>query len=383
MHVYQGRLYVGTATQTEIIRINPDDTWDLVIGPPRAVPQRGGGFEWKYPISGLDAGFGHTLNDHAWQMDHLNQHLYIGTYNASIGSKRDPVHEPLLKHNMGAHLYRTKNGWYHSAVTTSGFANPSDPFGGRFDYGIRTMAVTPHGAFFGTANDFYGLAIFRANPGSARGPAPPERVEIESTGSGGALLSWESAPGNSSYEIWRAEIHPVLVRDEVNFENWNGQFGNKIPDTYVGPYERIAVSRDSNFIDSTVLPGKRYMYHVLAEARGQVSEQSNLVTFPPLAPPITFARLLDEVDRFRERGRFRRPAVRGARVRAQIAEAQTAAARCQMEDALGMLQPRQASTAVLRPEAADLEILMAKLVRRLQLFQRLPQEVSSDEFCSS
>jgi hypothetical protein len=25
-------LYVGTATLTEVIRINPDDTWDLVVG---------------------------------------------------------------------------------------------------------------------------------------------------------------------------------------------------------------------------------------------------------------------------------------------------------------------------------------------------------------
>jgi hypothetical protein len=56
---------VGTATQTEIIRINPDDTWDLVVGPPRAMPLLNGGVEWKYPLSGLNAGFGHTLNDHA------------------------------------------------------------------------------------------------------------------------------------------------------------------------------------------------------------------------------------------------------------------------------------------------------------------------------
>jgi len=382
MHEYQGRLYVGTATQTEIIRINPDDTWDLVIGPPRAVPKRGGGSEWKYPISGLDAGFGHTLNDHAWQMDHVDQNLYIGTYNASIGSKRDPVHAPLLQHNMGAHLYRTEDGWYHSAVTTNGFANPSDPFGGPFDYGIRTMAVTPHGAFFGTANDFYGLAVFRANPGSSTRPAPPQRVEIEPTGSGSALLSWESSPGATGYEIWRAEIHRVLVRDEINFENWNGQFGNKIPDTYVGPYERIAVSRDPTFIDQTVLPDKRYMYFVLVEAQGQVSDQSNLVTFPLLTPPVTFARLIDEVDRLDRRRRLRRPAVRFTSVRRQIADAQTAAARCEIGDALANLHPQQASTAVQKPEATDLEILMAKLVRRLQLFQRLQHEVSSDEFCT-
>ncbi|MGH9894897.1 MAG: hypothetical protein ACREA0_23530, partial [bacterium] len=103
MHEYFGRLYVGTGTQTEVIRINPDDTWDLVVGPPRAVPSPDGGSEWKYPLSGLDAGFGHTLNDHAWRMEDIYGHLYIGTYNAST-AVRDGSFGPLLEHNMGAHL---------------------------------------------------------------------------------------------------------------------------------------------------------------------------------------------------------------------------------------------------------------------------------------
>jgi hypothetical protein len=381
MDVYDGRLYVGTATLTEIVRINPDDTWDLVIGPPRSVPSPGGGTEWKYPTSGLDAGFGHSLNDHAWQMDDPYGYLYIGTYNASIGSKRDPVHAPLLEHNMGAHLYRTKDAWYVSAVTTDGFASPDDPYGGRFDYGIRTMATTPHGAFFGTANDFYGLAIFRARAGKSSRPDPPARVEIEPTRSGAALLSWQPSPRAGSYQVWRAEIQPVLVRDELNFENWNGQFGNKIPDTYVGPYEQIAVSREPIFIDSTVETGRRYMYAVVLEAEGQVSDPSNLVTFPPLNPPMTFARLLQEVDRLEGRHRFFPPAGRSARVRKQLLNAQSLAAACRIDDALENLKPRAIARAVRRPDATDLEVLAAKLGRRLQIFQRLPQEVNSDEFC--
>jgi len=84
MHEYLGRLYVGTGSQTEIIRINADDTWDLVVGPPREATLPNGSKEWKYPISGLDAGFGHSLNDHAWQMDDPYGFLYVGTYNASI-----------------------------------------------------------------------------------------------------------------------------------------------------------------------------------------------------------------------------------------------------------------------------------------------------------
>ena len=52
MQVYSGRLIVGTGSQTEVLQINADDTWDLLVGPPRQVPVPGGGTEWKYPRSG-------------------------------------------------------------------------------------------------------------------------------------------------------------------------------------------------------------------------------------------------------------------------------------------------------------------------------------------
>jgi hypothetical protein len=134
------------------------------------------------------------------------------------------------------------------------------------------------------------------------------------------------------------------------------------------------------FIDSTVQPGKRYMYYVLVEAGGQVSDQSNLVTFPLLTPPMTFAQLLREVDRLDQRHRLLSPRI--TRVRQQIVDAQTFAAKCKINAALRTLRPQTASSAVLEPEATDLEIRMAKLLRRLQVFNRLPHEVSSDEFCT-
>jgi hypothetical protein len=389
MHEYLGRLYVGTATYTEIIRINPDDTWDLVVGSPRQVPLPGGGSEWKYPLSGLDAGFGHTLNDHAWQMDDPYRYLYVGTYNASIGSKNDPVNGPKLLHNMGAHLYRTRDGWYYSPITTDGFSNLGDPHGGRFDYGIRTMATTPHGIFLGTANDYYGLMILRANTRGSNAPDSTGRLEIEPTIEGSALLSWLKAPGNKQYQIWRAEIHPILVRDDLNFEAWNGATGNKIPDTYIGPYLKIGESTDPFFIDSTVQPGKRYMYYVVVEdKKGRVSDPSNLVAFPLLTPPVTFAKLLLEVDRLDERQRFQDPAIRLTRVRQVIVDAQTLALECQIDDAIATLTQLQDEDSVLvsdvrQPEAIDLEILVAKLVRRLELFDLLPQDVDSDEFCTA
>lgn len=380
MHVYRGRLYVGTATQTEIIRINPDDTWDLVIGPPRVALSPTGGAEWKYPISGLDAGFGHTLNDHAWQMDDPYGYLYVGTYNASTPTRLDPVNGPLLKHNMGAHLYRTPDGWYYNPITTNGFTNLYDPYGGIFDYGIRTMVSTPFGPFLGTANDYYGLGIFRA---VRRAPAaiPPGRVEIEPAKTGGALLSWVASPGAKLYKIWRAEIRPILVRDDTNFEGWNGVTGNKIPDIYITPYQVVGVTSNTFFIDLKIQTGKRYMYYVTAESKtGKTSERSNLVTFPLLTPPVTFAQLLREVDNLTRRQRFRSPELQ-MKARQQVLDAKTFAGACQILRALDKLNQLKISDPVLDPDSTDFEILISKLIRRLQLFSLLPKQVHTDEFC--
>jgi len=381
MHEYLGRLYVGTASQTEIIRVNADDTWELVMGPPRAVPLPGGGSEWKYPLSGLDAGFGHSLNDHAWQMDDPYRYLYIGTYNAATASKDDPVHGPLLAHNMGAHLYRTPDGWYYSAITTNGFASPSDPHGGKFDYGIRSMATTPHGAFFGTVNDAYGFMIFRAATRGSNAPDPPERLEIERARNGSALLSWQSMP-NTLYQVWRAKVNGIFVRDDINFEGWNGISGNKVPDTYVGPYELIGMTQNMFYIDATVQPGQRYMYYVVQSQQGRISDQSNLVAFPLLIPPVTFSQMLHEVDRWEQRGRFTDPVTRVEKLRQQILDAKTLASSCQISEAIKALNPQKASNYLLSPEAVDLEILLSKLIRRLTLFGQLPGDVSSGEFCT-
>ena len=163
MQEYQGRLYLGTATMTEVLRINPDDTWDLVVGPPRRVPVAGGAVEWKYPLSGLDNGFGHSPNDHVWQMADAYRDLFLGTFNASTGTRNHPVNGPKLAHNHGRPPLQDRRRLVLPALTTNGFADLGDPHGGRFDFGIRTMSATPHGVFMGTTNDHFGLAIVRGN----------------------------------------------------------------------------------------------------------------------------------------------------------------------------------------------------------------------------
>ncbi|HYI94999.1 MAG TPA: hypothetical protein VEX68_15755, partial [Bryobacteraceae bacterium] len=380
MHVFNGRLYVGTGTPTEVIRINADDTWDVVVGPPRQNPTTG---EWKYPVSNLDAGFGHTLNDHAWQMSDPYNFLYTGTYNASIGSRLDPIHGPLLAHNMGAHLYRTANDWHYSPVTMNGFAFLNDPRGGKFDFGVRTMASTPYGMFLGTANDHYGLMIFRATKRTSPEVEMPTRLEIEPAKSGGVLLSWAAGYRAVSYRIFRAEILPIFVRDNFNIEGWNGVSGTKIPDTYVSPFLQIGTSATTNYIDTTVQFGKRYMYYVAGQGQtGALSEPSSLGTFPLLLPPITFASLLQQVDVWAQRQRFKAPATTAQVVRQRVLEAKTMAAQCRIPAAILKLSPTESSRALLNPELVDAEVLFNKLARRLQLYSLLPQAVQTTEFCT-
>lgn len=403
MHVYRGRLYVGTATFTEVIRINPDDTWDLVVGAPRAVPLSDGGSEVKYPLSGLDGGFGDTPNDHAWWMEDFDQHLYIGTYNLGTGSRFDPTVGPLLLPHMGAQLYRSHDGgWYYSAVTTTGFAKPTDPYGGIFDYGVRTMASTPHGLFVGTANDYYGVTIFRGTDGPRAAPVPPDRVEMEPLKDGSALLSWKASPGAKQYQIWRAERQVVGFR-AGNIEEFNPITGNQIPDVTLGAYQQVGTTEDIVFVDFTVQTGQSYMYYVLADPQGNgatepfnvvdpgngavlgtlndPSDQSNLVAFPLLTPSVTFAQLLQEVDVLNQRERFKNPVTQLTHVQKMIVDAQALAASCRIPAAIARLDPQKAVSEVLEPDATDLEILIAKLVRRLELFTRFPGEVITNEFC--
>ena len=63
MTVFNGQLYVGAGmlivpnpNNDDLLRINPDDTWDLVEGTPRNTPAG-----WKYPVSGLPNGFGERV----------------------------------------------------------------------------------------------------------------------------------------------------------------------------------------------------------------------------------------------------------------------------------------------------------------------------------
>lgn len=162
MAVFNNRLYVGgngiatasigAGAAAELIRINPDDSWDVVVGYPRITPAG-----YKFPISGLMAGFGNVFNGHMWRMAVHEGVLYVGTFDTSTTFRNDPKLGPFARRFMGFDLYASSDGIHFSPITTDGFGDP-------FNFGARTLASTPYGLFLGTANYYYGLQIWLGAP---------------------------------------------------------------------------------------------------------------------------------------------------------------------------------------------------------------------------
>ena len=168
---FDGAIYVGSGIQgggsdrvnkvgpagAELIRINPDDSWDLIMGDPREVDG-----ERREPLSGLRSGFGNFFNGYVWTLASHNGWLYAATFdwsvmlrwtNSSEAAPRvvrffnllDP--EIVITNSSGADLWRSRDGENWMPVTRQGFDNP-------YNAGIRNLVSTPHGLFAGTANFF-------------------------------------------------------------------------------------------------------------------------------------------------------------------------------------------------------------------------------------
>jgi hypothetical protein len=173
MHVFKDRLYVGTGIPLgfnpltrhgprgcDVIRIGPDDSWEVIVGPRRS-----------QPFSSYRAGFGWRLNAYCWYMREHEGHLYLGTWDASrvvefLGKDAGNIARPfkpllnlLSPHPqgwgspMGGDLYRTAEGTHWEPVFLDGLGNPDN-------HGIRTIESTPMGLFVGTENPFSRLEVW-------------------------------------------------------------------------------------------------------------------------------------------------------------------------------------------------------------------------------
>jgi SAM-dependent methyltransferase len=168
---FKGSLYVGGAIYAggydriynvgpgapELIRINPDDTWDLIVGEPRITPEG-----LKVPLSGLGPGFNNIFAGYIWRMCAHEGWLYAGTCvwspwlpfanqaNWPEKLKESFAHinlERLVEKFGGFDLWRSQDGDHWVPVTVSGFGNP-------YNCGLRSMVSTQHGLFISATNQF-------------------------------------------------------------------------------------------------------------------------------------------------------------------------------------------------------------------------------------
>jgi hypothetical protein len=147
MYVFGDALYVGTDAPAELIRIHPDDRWDLVVGKPRQTPQG-----MKYPLSGMHDGFDDATNRIIQHMHAHDGWLYIGTYNGAGKQLAIPALGPWVRPRVGFDLYATRDGVHFSAVSHSGLGSNSDT--------LRTCASTPFGLFLGAIDEEHGARIY-------------------------------------------------------------------------------------------------------------------------------------------------------------------------------------------------------------------------------
>jgi hypothetical protein len=312
MHPFKNRLYVGAngwggAISAELIRINPDDTWDLVAGRPR---QTDSGF--KNPISGLRDGMNNPFNVHFWHMADKDGVLYVGTNDGSWRLHSIPSLDRLLKAEYGFDLFKSADGVHWSRVTRNGFGNP-------FRFGVRSFVPHETGLYMGTTDHVDGTGVYL---GTAEVSCkwwmfwcwktqPASALQAESVG-GTPVLSWEPSRDATLTRVFRAENLP------------NTEFAvQEVPldAEFVGEFVDVGATTSGSFFrDVTAMPGKSYSYYVQAESkRLQPSEQSNMVVIPGTAPPVTLAQLDTLVEQHSSQGK-----ILGAKVGFQLKQTRAA-----------------------------------------------------------
>ena len=171
MKAFKGSLYVSTGIQngghdltnnigpaaSEVLRINPDDSWDLIVGTTRDTPEGK-----RTPLSALPPGFGNPFNGYFWSMEVHDGWLYVGTMDAAIWTRYMKLEtypkalrhivssvgiEKILEQHAGCDIWRTADGENWLPITRTGFDN-------EYNYGVRNMVSTPHGLFVAMANPF-------------------------------------------------------------------------------------------------------------------------------------------------------------------------------------------------------------------------------------
>jgi hypothetical protein len=321
MHVFKRRLYVSASgwaivfPSSELIRLNRDDSYDLVVGNPRFAPDG----SYRYPISGLPDGYGNIFNGHFWRQETHGGALLMGTNDWSWAFRSWPIVGPLLQPEFGFDMYGTCDGTYWWPYTRTAFG------AGLYNFGARTLASTSAGGFIGSANHARGTAVWRtidvtpclpANQAGADGDAgarvarrasapAPQRL-VADVQSCGTVLSWDRAPGARRYRVLRSPYRDSDVGVEPRAAVPPGPLADlaaapvhpgatRLGLSVAGRPELIGTTRGRVLVDRAAQPGRRYAYRVVAGR----ARQSNTVLVPSARPAVTVQEALSAVRELR------------------------------------------------------------------------------------
>jgi len=240
---FNDALYIGTAISNggycrtygigpaacEVLRVYPDDTWDLIVGNGRLTDQG-----LKMPLSGFGPGFDQPTNTYLWRFCVHDGWLYAGTFAAIsllpyLPRKKWPEHrkrmmddertELVMNKLAGFDLWRTRDGVYWTPITRNGFDNP-------FNWGVRSMVSSPYGLFLGVANPFGPAVAVKRSTGWRYEPHPRGGLEIwlgSESWAGTALgQGREKQPGSRPLPEYTPETAELQVEDSVLWEFYEG-----------------------------------------------------------------------------------------------------------------------------------------------------------------
>lgn len=220
--VFKDYIYLGTAVEAAVLSLNPEqrivppkgfdliridhnDNWELIVGGPPAVPTTPATGARELPLSGFLSGFGNISNAYCWQIQAQGNELYLGTFSWSImipvflpllpqileklipadkqvylevlwailesmlpsgsepvdnesGSRLEKLAERILKLGkplLGFDLWKTNDGVHWVPVTLNGLGN-------NYNYGVRKLFLSDNASLYlGTANPFEGCEVWQ------------------------------------------------------------------------------------------------------------------------------------------------------------------------------------------------------------------------------
>lgn len=287
LYTFRNELYMGTAQPSELLKIRADDSWDLVIGEPRPLPNgvkigtSGAGGQIT-PLSGIGAGLGNWMNGHFWRLTAstggpepdqttTGQNMFLGTWDWGVAIQQYVTLTSLdnfYTHQFGTDVYRSEDGINWSAITQAGFGDPNNS-------GTRSLESTPVGVFLGTARQRFGAEILVRTTASSNPLPAPRRLRAQSVMTAGQTvnLAWDPSPGAARFNIYRALVNPVSSPGTN-------------PASFPYPYNLVAQTAGSTFTQPapSSLPSLYYVRAV--DVNGNLSDPSNIVAAPSKSAPI-------------------------------------------------------------------------------------------------